>query len=173
MATLASFVEAERHSRLYTGGKVQASSCGTYIVCPCGPELNVIDITSGKVRLTVPADGDEFTAFALRPLGDELVTAGRSRQLRSWSIDPATPTCECLRVWKAHKMPVLDLAYEGTGTLVASGSADTTVMVFDVAKGYCTHVFRGHEGTVHLVTFHPDAARLQLLSAASDNVIRV
>lgn len=46
-------------------------------------------------------------------------------------------------------MPMIDLAYDPSGTLVASASADSSVMVFDVDKGFCTHVFRGHEGVVH------------------------
>ena len=106
---LATFVEAERHGRLYTGGKVQVGAPhtaasggdaeqGAFLVCPCGPELNVIDLVSAQVLLTVPADEDEFTAFALHPTDRrELVPAGRSRQLRSWSLDFAAKSCECVR----------------------------------------------------------------------------
>ena len=46
-------------------------------------------------------------------------------------------------------------------------------MVFDVNRGHCTHVFRGHEGVVHRVLFHPDANVLQLVSSAADNTVRV
>ena len=87
------------------------------------------------------------------------MTAGRSRQLRSWALlldaDPAA-SCTMSHVWKAHKMTVTDLAYDPTGTLVASESADASAMVFDVDRTACTHVFRGHEGPVHLTAFHPD-----------------
>ncbi len=166
--------EAERFGRLYTGGKVQVSGDGASLACACGSGINLMSVATGKVLLTVMAEGDdEFTAFALHPSLPELVTSGRSRQLRSWSLDPARGTSEGVRVWKAHKMPVLDLAYDPTGTLVASGASDGVVMVFDVGKGFCTHVFRGHEGVVHTVAFHPDASRLQLYSTAADNTVRV
>jgi U3 small nucleolar RNA-associated protein 13 len=132
-----------------------------------------VDITTGRLLLVVPCDEDDFTAFALAPSGTELVTAGRSRQLRSWVLDVGVTTCEFTRVWKAHKMPVMDLAYDASGRFVASGSADSTAMVFDVAKGIATHVFRGHTGVVHLVRFHPDASRLHLYTSGADNGVRV
>lgn len=172
---LTTFIEDERHGRLYTGGRVRVSGDASLLVCACGPDtINVISVASGKIVLTLPApDGEEFTALALHPTLPRVVTAARTRQLRSWALDVPERKCECLKMWKAHKMPVLDLAYDGTGTLAASASADAAAMVFDVDKGFCTHVFRGHEGAVHLVAFHPDAARLQLLSAAADNKVRV
>ena len=127
-----------------TGGghrRTQGTTCSLPTTCP-----------------SIPC-ADEFTSFVLHPLLPQLVSASRARQLRHHALDVDAGKVESLRMWKAHKMPVLDLAYEGTGTLVASASADSAVMVFDVEKGFCTHVFRGHEGVVHRVTFHPDAAR--------------
>ena len=177
MATshVTTFAEVARFGRLYTGGKVQASPDNAFLVCLCGAEVNVIDVASGTVALTVPSAADEFSAYALRPDGRELVTAGHSRQFRSWDLDVTARTCDCARVWKGHKMPVLDLAYDGSGGLVASASADASAMVFDVDKGACTHVFRGHEGVLHLVAFHPVQSddQILLLTAAADNAIRV
>ena len=174
MPTLTSFEEAARFGRLYTGGKVHVH--GDFVICPCGVEVHAIDLKTGKVVLTVPSEADEFTSFAVRADGKQLVTAGRSRQLRSWALlldaGPAA-SCTMSHVWKAHKMTITDLAYDPTGTLVASASADASAMVFDVDRTACTHVFRGHEGPVHLVAFHPDPKKLRLLSAAADNVIKV
>ena len=59
------------------------------------------------------------------------------------------------------------------GTLVATGSADKTVRVWDVAKGYCTHNFREHTDIIRTVYFHPDPNRLQLFSCSDDNTIRI
>ena len=209
-----SFVQVERFGRIYTGGKVEVTDDGCFIVCVCGEHLKVLDLATGKAVLTIAAEGDDFTAFALHPNRPQLVSAGRSRQLRHWSLQlphrPSTtttsastaattatatatasasasatasssasassstsalePSSECIRVWKAHKLPVVELAYERTGTLVASGGADSVVMVFDVPKGFCTHVFRGHSGVVHRLLFHP--TRLVLFSSANDNAIR-
>jgi len=171
VGTTTTFSELERYGRLYTGGKVAASADGTLLACTCGEELSLVDIATGKLLLSISVAGDELTAFALHPSKPELVTAGRSRLLRHWQYDREAKTSEQLRSWKAHKLPVVDLAYDETGTLVASAGADGAVMVFDVLKGFCTHVFRGHEGVVLRVLFQPSS--LRLASCANDHTVRL
>jgi U3 small nucleolar RNA-associated protein 13 len=68
---------------------------------------------------------------------------------------------------------VLDVEYDATGTLCATGTSDNTVRVYDVSNGYCTHNFRGHEGIVSKVAFHPDPDRLQLFSLSVDSTVRL
>jgi len=169
----ANFDEHERHGRLYTGGKVAASHDGAIIVCMCGEELKLVDVVTGTVVGTVSSEGDEFTSFVMHPTKLELVTASRTRQIRHTSLALAPGKCEIVRTWKAHKMPITTMAYDSSGQLLATGSTDQSVMVFNVAKGFCTHVFREHEGVVHRVVFHPDATKLQLFSSSHDNSIRV
>ena len=70
-------------------------------------------------------------------------------------------------------MPVLDMAYDPSGTLIATGSADRTVRVWDIPRGHCTHVFREHSDLVNLVKFHPDGKKLLLYSASEDMTICV
>ncbi|CAN0167336.1 unnamed protein product, partial [Ectocarpus fasciculatus] len=60
-----------------------------------------------------------------------------------------------------------------TGTLVATGSSDSTAKVWDVERGYCTHNFRGHTGVVSVVAFHPDPKRLTLVTGSEDTTVRV
>ena len=65
------------------------------------------------------------------------------------------------------------MASDTTSTLVATGSADSTVRVWDIDGGYCTHNFRGHGGVITALKFHPDIKRLLLFSGADDCKIRV
>lgn len=65
------------------------------------------------------------------------------------------------------------LLSDSTGTLVATGSSDRTVKVWDVPGGYCTHNFRGHTGVLTAVTFHPETNKAVLVSAAEDCTVRV
>ncbi|KAI8808888.1 WD40-repeat-containing domain protein [Cladochytrium replicatum] len=58
-----------------------------------------------------------------------------------------------LRSWTAHETPVLAMDFDSTSTLLATGSADGSVKVWDIDYGFCTHVFRGHGGIVATVRF--------------------
>lgn len=157
---------------VYTGGLVQPAAGGGALACLCGEDVVLVDLATGRARSRVPGEGDVLTCFALRPDGLALVTAGRSLTLRAWDVGAPTPSAG--RGWKApHRAPVAHMAYDSTGTLVATGSADRAVFVHDVSRGYVTHALRAHGAPVTCVAFHPDARRLELLSAASDGAILV
>jgi len=68
---------------------------------------------------------------------------------------------------------VVTLDYDPTGSFYASGSSDSTVRVWDVEKGFCTHNFKGHQGVVSCVKFHSKPNEWTLISAGEDSQIRV
>ena len=87
-----------------------------------------------------------MTALGFSPNAHLLFTASRSLQLRCWSLDGGAPAA--LRSYKGHKAPVADMAVHASGGLLATGSADRTVRVWDVDGGFCTHSFTGHRQAV-------------------------
>ncbi len=99
-----------------------------------------------------------------------LVTCSRSRMLRVW----AWRTAEVTRQFKVPDVaPVVAVAFDATSTLLATGTSDGVVRVWDAVKGFATHVFRGSQGIVHVLRFFPDAETLKLFSAAEDGHVRV
>ncbi|KAJ1677789.1 U3 small nucleolar RNA-associated protein, partial [Spiromyces aspiralis] len=60
-----------------------------------------------------------------------------------------------------------------TSTLVATGSADSTVKVWDIDGGYCTHSFKGHGGVVSVAKFHPNMKHPRLATGGDDGTIRI
>jgi U3 small nucleolar RNA-associated protein 13 len=64
---------------------------------------------------------------------------------------------------------------------LASGSADGVVKVWDILRGYVTHVFKGHGGVVSALAFnyHQDPSsvsqsqKMQLITASVDTRIRI
>ncbi len=68
-------------------------------------------------------------------------------------------------------MPVLAMDYDKTSTLVATGSADNVVRVWDIARGYCTHSFKYHVDVIRFVKFHPHS--LHLFSSSEDSTLKV
>ncbi|XP_012515715.1 PREDICTED: coronin-1A [Propithecus coquereli] len=101
-------------------------------------------------------------AFLVLPLG------------KTGRVDKNAPTV-C-----GHTAPVLDIAWcPHNDNVIASGSEDCTVMVWEIPDGGLTLPLRepvitleGHTKRVGIVTWHPTAQNV-LLSAGCDNVILV
>jgi WD40 repeat protein len=71
-----------------------------------------------------------------------------------------------------HLRTVACLAFDPTGRYLASGSADTTVRVWDLANPAdptTVATFRGHVGAVNALTYTPDGRRL--LTGGSDGLV--
>jgi U3 small nucleolar RNA-associated protein 13 len=62
-------------------------------------------------------------------------------------------TLELLRTLRPHTSPVVTLAVDRTGTLLATGGADGVVKIWDIRGGYTTHTFHGHGGVVSALHF--------------------
>jgi U3 small nucleolar RNA-associated protein 13 len=104
--------------------------------------------------------GDALDAAALIGDGTSDVAARRL-----WSVH---------RQWKGHKRPVVSMAFDTTGRLLATGGADRVCIVWDVEGGFATHSLKGHAGVVSLVRFHPDPSRAELVTGtdAGDTSLR-
>eukprot|EP00899_Mesostigma_viride_P028342 jgi/Mesvir1/8693/Mv02630-RA.2 len=195
-----SFKVASRLEVFYTGGDVAVPSSDAFAVCPCGDQVKVVDLATARVLQTLPGDTEPITSVAVSPDGRQVFTSSRSLQTKWWVLPPLAPSAAalltsnavpsaaasgggggstlvdadaCKRTWKAHDAPVITMAVHCSGALLATGSTDRSVRVWDVEKGFCTHSFRGHEGMVTTVIFHPDASRLQLFSGNDGAVVRV
>jgi RNA polymerase sigma factor (sigma-70 family) len=123
------------------------------------------------------------TAVAFAPDGRTLVSASHDAMLRYW--DPATgklvrkvqvpddtvpdrPPDD--RVRGIHCGGVLSLAYSPDGRMLASGSADGTVWVWDAGTGRELCALRGHGREVTSLVFSPDGK--VLASGSRDHTIR-
>lgn len=58
-----------------------------------------------------------------------------------------------IRTLKPHGTPVVVLAVDRTGTLLATGAADGNIKVWDILGGYVTHTFRGPSVLVSALHF--------------------
>ena len=85
--------------------------------------------------------------------------------MRIYSIDESSPeelTTNLVRTLKPHSSPVVTSAIDHTGTLVATGSSDGIVKVWDIRGGYATHTLHGHSGVISALHFFEVPADLEL-----------
>jgi WD40 repeat protein len=84
---------------------------------------------------------------------------------------PTRPLGTILRMYTAHSMRVTAVAWSPDGKLVASGSMDRTVQVWDAVTGAQTVNYTGHRDGVSAVAWSPDGQ--YIASAALDGATRV
>ena len=146
--------------------------------------ISIVDVATSKVAFTLGGGGggrtndesggdtEPVTALCWSKDGLRVFSASRSMRCTVWDAT----TGERVRSFKAHGMPVLHMTVDPSGSLLCTSSADRTARVWDVAKGFCTHAFRGHAAMVTVAAFHPaltkHGGRMELYTGAADGEIR-
>ena len=125
--------------------------------------------------------------MCLTPSSSHLIIFTASLSLHIYE-DPLSETTDALPVRpsrtisKAHEAPVHVCMSDLSSNLLASGSADGVVKVWDIQRGYVTHVFKGHGGVVSALLFRyvrdttsvvNSEVTLHLISASVDCRLRV
>lgn len=67
--------------------------------------------------------------------------------------DESSVRVSLLKTLKPHVTPVVTIEVDNTSTLVATGSADGVIKLWDVRGAYLTHTFRGHSGIISALHF--------------------
>jgi len=91
--------------------------------------------------------------------------AAPARRRESWVPSAAVTVLE------GHTGPVLGAAFRADGTVLATGAADKTVRIWDVATGKQVRELTGHPDWIRAVTFSPDGKFL--VTGCDDGMVRV
>jgi WD40 repeat protein len=89
---------------------------------------------------------------------------------RLWDLNGENAAPEPTKTVQAHRGSILCVAFSPDGKHFATGGDDREIAVYETESGKEKYRLRGHSGAVTAVTFTP---RVQLVSAARDNTIRV
>lgn len=85
-----------------------------------------------------------------------VVTGGRDRQVRAWSLENGHP----LWVMQGHRRDIDAVALSQNRRLVASGSKDGTILIWDAKTGQQRQRLRGHLAHVSALAFTDGDRRL-------------
>jgi WD40 repeat protein len=117
--------------------------------------------------------GHTGPVYALAQLhGDHLASGSWDATIRVWDIsDYAIAGAECTALLRGHSGFVWCLAVLSGGIILASGSNDGTIRLWNTLKGECLKVLTGHTRAVYCLEVLSDG--ITIVSGSMDNTIRV
>ncbi|KAI0129953.1 WD40-repeat-containing domain protein [Xylariales sp. AK1849] len=147
---------------IFTGGSVALDNGARILATTLGEDVILTDLKTGKHMGRVEGDGELISILTLTPSGSHLIVCSRSLSMRIYSLKASESKGSIapllLRTLKPHGTPVVVLAVDRTGTLLATGGTDGAIKVWDIAGGYVTHTFRGPSVLVSALHFFEVAA---------------
>ncbi len=147
--------------RLFTSGGLLSPADMTAVTSDGA--VSVWD-TATQIELALLNGHDNVVrVLALRPGGDQLLTAGDDSRLLLWDVG----TGEIVREFVAHEDGIWGLSVKADGTQAATAGLDGRVIVWDIASGEPITTITGY-GPARDVAFHPTASQLAF---AADRVV--
>lgn len=149
--------------------------------------VKVWDVAKGSEVRTLSEHRDAIKTVAFSPDGKLIASGSADNTIKLWKVvrlrDSVISSYQTLSSSDGHEGSVEAVAFSpckernssGTCTqwdgLLASGSVDKTIKLWDVNTGKVKSTLTGHDGSVYSIAFGSDGKRLA--SGSADNTIRV
>jgi WD40 repeat protein len=143
--------------------------------------IRLWNLATGHATELLQGRINRVRSLAFSPNGDFLATGGIDCTVDIWQVE----TGECLRSLKGHLQPIICLTFappraaelELTNTpepsipLLATGSQDCTIRLWNISSGQCVKTLKGHPNGVWSVAFHPSGDLL--VSGSNDSTVKL
>ncbi|KAK9472683.1 WD40-repeat-containing domain protein [Dipodascopsis tothii] len=133
------------------------------------------DLRQRAVVYTLDGHTEAVTGLDVSADDQFLVSNGMDSTVRVWDARPFAPANRQMRVLDGApasdiEKNLLRASWSPDGTRVVAGSADRTVVVWDVANGRMLHKLPGHTGAVNDARFSP-AEPSVVVTASTDTTL--
>lgn len=143
------------------------------------------DVATGNTIKTRQGHSNSIYGIALSLDQSQVATAHEDETVKVWNLDQfihtnsdlINPACTSLTVEKpahtlrGHTGRVMSVDFHPQGKILASGSTDRTIRLWDVQTGRCLQTLYGHTSWLWSVAFSPDG--FWLVSASYDHTVRI
>ncbi len=131
--------------------------------------LRIWNATTGRQTRLIAVPGQIITSLAIRPDGDALAFLARDDAVHVWDLTTAKETHRLELPTNSH----LDtrLAWSRKGDLLAAGSHDSQVRVWNAASGQLVATLPGNRSAMRDAAFSPNGR--VLASAGTDGLVRL
>jgi WD40 repeat protein len=140
-------------------------------------------VVDGKQVLTLKGHTGWIWAVTFSPDGKTLASCSHDSLIRLWDVQTidfeqsntanmaeisrfSHVSETCLKTLRGHLSRVWTISFSPDGQMLASGSDDQTIRLWNAHDGTCLTVLQGHTSGVTSVSFSPNG---QILASASDN----
>jgi WD40 repeat protein len=180
--------KCDRELREHAGGIIATAFHPDRDLVVSGSEDATIKIwnsSNGKRLSTLRGHKDEVWSLQFSPDGRILASASNDRTIKLWDLDSR----ECLFTLEGHDNRVATVAFSpfaqgsrrefppnppyqgGLGGILASGSEDNTIKLWNPLTGECIATWQAHSLRVSSIAFSPDGKLLA--SASLDRTLKI
>ncbi|MEC4817588.1 MAG: NB-ARC domain-containing protein [Scytonema sp. PMC 1069.18] len=148
--------------------------------------MKLWDVRTEQCLRTVEGYSNWVLSVAFSPDGQTFASSSEDQKVRLWDF----ATGECLQTLQGHTNLVSSVTFapqsvnvnrlisshqntdkQQTTQILASGSDDTTIKLWDASTGECLKTLSGHSSWVHSVSFSPDGKLLA--SGSRDHTVKI
>ncbi|KAI9305731.1 WD40-repeat-containing domain protein [Cunninghamella echinulata] len=122
-------------------------------------EIKVWDLRKKDVLYTLAGHLDTITGLALSPDGSYLLSNSMDNTVQMWDVKPFAPANRGMKVFEGaphgFEKNLIRPAWSTDGTQIVCGSADRSVVIWEVSTAKILYKLPGHKGSVNEVDWHP------------------
>ena len=137
----------------YTGGAFIVTKDCKHAFGLNDNKVALIEIATGQVKRTLGEEGEDILTMSISPNQKLLATSNKNYMIKVYRLpdqqeDGTEWKPEVMQMFKSPGQLTLEMCFDPSSHFLAVGTSDSQVKVYDVAKGFQTHNFRGHRGVI-------------------------